>query len=129
MASAANRLLHAAQQNSELEFGRNSGRLALTVTDLQYVLEGEAQLFSASDISLSSKLAGEGGLSAPDLMVVHHVTCPPRQRCPMELQAFPPWQIRLTEFLSVHPFHRLACISTSLVMMAPGPCGRVFCAI
>ncbi|KAI0032739.1 hypothetical protein K488DRAFT_49187 [Vararia minispora EC-137] len=82
LASVANRLLHAAQQSSESMPGRDAKSISTTATELQYILEG----------------ANSPTFSAPDLMIVHNVSCPSRQCSPMELHAFPPWQIRLTEF-------------------------------
>jgi len=78
--SVANRLLCSTQQNCDIVRGSDAKNFTVSVTELQYVLEGEH------------------GFPAPDLMIIHHVTCPSRQRPPMELHAFPPWQIRLTEF-------------------------------
>jgi len=75
--SVANGLLRAQQHN--VEPGQDSEKFHISVNDLQYILEGEV------------------GLKAPDLMIVHHVTYPKYQRSPVELHAFPPWQIRLSE--------------------------------
>jgi dehydrodolichyl diphosphate syntase complex subunit NUS1 len=42
-------------------------------------------------------MTGDRGYGPPDLMIVHNVTVPKRQSTPLELHAFPPWQVRLTE--------------------------------
>ena len=77
MASVANSLLFAACHSVHSKAG--SKHASVSVQELQDILEGD------------------GGLDAPDLMIVHHVTCPARQRPPLEMYGFPPWQTRLTE--------------------------------
>ncbi|KAI0322652.1 hypothetical protein OF83DRAFT_1092217 [Amylostereum chailletii] len=80
IAAIANRLVRELKQTSEMTASDDASPLRLSVDNLQYMLEGES------------------GLLAPDLLIVHHVTRPARQTLPLELHAFPPWQIRLTEF-------------------------------
>ncbi|KAH9081893.1 hypothetical protein EDB83DRAFT_2335423 [Lactarius deliciosus] len=53
--------------------------------------------FGVSISDLEAILEGARGYTAPDLMIVHHVTVPRRQCPPLELHSFPPWQLRLTE--------------------------------
>jgi len=44
-------------------------------------------------------LEGDRGLPSPDFMIIHNVfPSTRRQRKPLELYGFPPWQITLTEF-------------------------------
>ncbi|CCL99033.1 uncharacterized protein FIBRA_01042 [Fibroporia radiculosa] len=45
---------------------------------------------------LSQSLEGLDGFPPPDLMLVHHLSCP-ENNPPLELYGFPPWQTRLTE--------------------------------
>lgn len=40
---------------------------------------------------------GEYGFSSPDLMIVHRRPPTGQWRSPVELEGFPPWQMRLTE--------------------------------
>jgi len=46
---------------------------------------------------LSTCLEGEHGLPPPDLMIVHDMSASGQKKT-LELHAFPPWQMRLTEF-------------------------------
>ncbi|KZV77070.1 hypothetical protein PENSPDRAFT_679728 [Peniophora sp. CONT] len=99
MASVANSFLFAARHNVHSKPG--SKRSHVSVEELQDILEGD------------------GGLDAPDLMIVHHITCPTRQKPPLEMYGFPPWQTRLTEIYydGSWPLHArlLRHISSALV--------------
>ncbi|KAI0068242.1 hypothetical protein BV25DRAFT_544287 [Artomyces pyxidatus] len=80
IASAANYYLRVAAGTYPMKMSDpDEGPFNLSVKELQLVIEGEH------------------GLPPPDLLIVHHVTTPPRQRPPLELYGFPPWQARLTE--------------------------------
>ncbi|VDC01833.1 unnamed protein product [Peniophora sp. CBMAI 1063] len=99
MASVANSLLFAARH--DVRSKSSSKHTSVSVNELQDILEGD------------------GGLDPPDLMIVHHVTCPARQRPPLEMYGFPPWQTRLTEIYydGSWPLHArlLRHISSALV--------------
>jgi dehydrodolichyl diphosphate syntase complex subunit NUS1 len=57
----------------------------------------DEQKFDLSIETLDAILEGPRGLSSPDLMIVHQVSCSRFNRPPLELHGFPPWQTRLTE--------------------------------
>jgi dehydrodolichyl diphosphate syntase complex subunit NUS1 len=52
-------------------------------------------------------LEGEYGFTGPDLMIVHSLT---NSNAPLELDGFPPWQLRLTELYHTK-FHRSSSVS------------------
>jgi len=56
-----------------------------------------SSLFQLSVNDLQCILEGTHGLCSPDLLIIHHVTPVERQKLPLELYGFPPWQVRLTE--------------------------------
>ncbi|KAI0735093.1 hypothetical protein C8Q76DRAFT_791672 [Earliella scabrosa] len=56
-----------------------------------------ASLSSPSIQELNAILEGEYGFSSPDLMIVHRKPPARQLRPPVELDGFPPWQMRLTE--------------------------------
>lgn len=95
MASVANSFLFAARHN--LHSKPDSQRLHVSVEELQDILEGN-DLWRMTMLDDTERIGiGDGGLDAPDLMIVHHITCPTRQKPPLEMYGFPPWQTRLTE--------------------------------
>ncbi|KAI0788477.1 hypothetical protein C8Q75DRAFT_807689 [Abortiporus biennis] len=77
IAEFANRLFHGQQQNKRED-------VQCTVSDLTRTLEGEH------------------GFSSPDLMIVHNLTPSPVPKT-LELEGFPPWQMRLTEICYNNP--------------------------
>ncbi|KAI0801187.1 hypothetical protein C8Q74DRAFT_473736 [Fomes fomentarius] len=54
---------------------------------------------------LNAILEGEYGFSSPDLMIVHRRPPTGQLRSPVELEGFPPWQMRLTE-IYCNPYPR-----------------------
>ena len=94
LADVANTLLRRRSAARSLKEGEQLPEIS--EAEISSLLEGHA-LHLHLDLSRSFVLLGDNGFPEPDLMLVHHVH-PNSTSDLLDLQGFPPWQIRLTEF-------------------------------